>query len=135
MATPTDNQPTFVDVDEKLTAIKTLLAELTSVLKVIEKSSPKKRPKTKKVEKPRPISKGLATFMKLSEPSSSREGVLRAISKHVHDKKLQDVNNKREFLVDKPLSQLLKLKTGTRLTFLAINKHISHLFLDTKTKK
>ena len=130
MATPTDNQPTFVDVEEKLTAIKTLLAELTSVLKVIEKTSPKKRPKTKKVEKPRPISKALASFMKLSEASSSREGVLRAISKHVHDKKLQDVNNKREFLVDKPLSQLLKLKSGTRLTFLAINKHISHLFLD-----
>ena len=72
--------------------------------------------------------------MKLSQPVSSREGVLRNISQYVRDKKLQDPKNKREFVVDKTLSTLLRLKPGEKLTFLGINKYISHLFVDSPKK-
>ena len=132
--TDADNKPTFADAEEKIASIKTAITELTAILKSLEKFSSKKRPKVKKVEKPRPITKELAKFMKLSKPVSSREGVLRNISQYVRDKKLQDEKNKREFILDKTLSQLLNLKPGFKLTFLGINKHISHLFTDS-TKK
>ena len=72
--------------------------------------------------------------MKLKELVTSREEALRSISKYVRDKKLQDTENKREFVVDKTLSQLLKLKTGVKITFLGINKHISHHFDVSKNK-
>jgi chromatin remodeling complex protein RSC6 len=126
--------PSFADADAKIATLKTTLSELVTILKAIEKSSPKKRPKVKKVEKPRTIKSELAKFMKLSQPVSSREGVLRNISQYVRDKKLQDPKNKREFVVDKTLSTLLRLKPGEKLTFLGINKYISHLFVDSPKK-
>jgi|TARA_B100000902_G_scaffold52106_1_gene58795 chromatin remodeling complex protein RSC6 len=129
-----NDPPSFADAEEKIATLKTTLSELVTILKAIEKSSPKKRPKVKKVEKPRKIKSELAKFMKLSQPVSSREGVLRYISQYVREKKLQDPKNKREFVVDKTLSTLLKLKPGTKLTFLGINKYISHLFVDSPKK-
>ena len=123
-----ENPVSFTDVEEKIMQIKTLIGELTTLVKTLEKKGAVKRPKVKKVEKPRSISKELSKFMKLKELVTSREEALRSISKYVRDKKLQDTENKREFVVDKTLSQLLKLKTGVKITFLGINKHISHHF-------
>ena len=57
----------------------------------------------------------------------SRENIIRFISKYVKTQNLQNKNNKSSFVVDDKLSILLKLDKGTNITFLAINKLISHL--------
>tara|TARA_B100000614_G_scaffold22995_1_gene18183 strand:+ start:5203 stop:5592 length:390 start_codon:yes stop_codon:yes gene_type:complete len=115
------------NIEEKLYNIKSIVTELTSELKILQKKI-SKRVKRKKKETLRKITPELAKFMNLDEETCvSRENIIRFISKYVKTQNLQNKNNKSSFVVDDKLSILLKLDKGTHITFLAINKLISHL--------
>ena len=115
------------NIEEKLYNIKSIVTELTSEVKILQKKF-SKRVKRKKKETLRKIKPELAQFMNLDEKICvSRENIIRFISKYVKTQNLQNKNNKSIFVVDDKLSILLKLDKGTNITFLAINKLISHL--------
>ena len=115
------------NIEEKLYNIKSIITELTSEVKILQKKL-SKRVKRKKKETLRKIKPELAQFMNLDEKICvSREDIIRFISKYVKTQNLQNKNNKSSFVVDDKLSILLKLDKGTNITFLAINKLISHL--------
>tara|TARA_B100001094_G_scaffold321436_1_gene369167 strand:- start:32584 stop:32973 length:390 start_codon:yes stop_codon:yes gene_type:complete len=115
------------NIEEKLYNIKSIITELTSEVKILQKKL-SKRVKRKKKETLRKIKPDLAKFMNLDEETCvSRENIIRFISKYVKTQNLQNKNNKSSFVVDDKLSILLKLDKGTHITFLAINKLISHL--------
>ena len=115
------------NIEEKLYNIKSIVTELTSEVKILKKKI-SKRVKRKKKETLRKIKPELAQFMNLDEKICvSREDIIRFISKYVKTQNLQNKNNKSSFVVDDKLSILLKLDKGTHITFLAINKLISHL--------
>ena len=115
------------NIEEKLYNIKSIVTELTSEVKILQKKI-SKRVKKKEKETLRKIKPELAQFMNLDEKICvSRENIIRFISKYVKTQNLQNKNNKSIFVVDDKLSILLKLDKGTNITFLAINKHISHL--------
>jgi len=115
------------NIEEKLYNIKSIVTELTSEVKILKKKI-SKRVKRKKKETLRKIKPELAQFMNLDEKICvSREDIIRFISKYVKTQNLQNKNNKSSFVVDDKLSILLKLDKGTNITFLAINKLISHL--------
>ena len=115
------------NIEEKLYNIKSIITELTSEVKILQKKL-SKRVKRKKKETLRKIKPELAKFMNLDEETYvSRENIIRFISKYVKTQNLQNKNNKSSFVVDDKLSILLKLDKGTHITFLAINKLISHL--------
>ena len=115
------------NIEEKLYNIKSIITELTSEVKILQKKL-SKRVKRKKKETLRKIKPELAKFMNLDEETYvSRENIIRFISKYVKTQNLQNKNNKSSFVVDDKLSILLKLDKGTNITFLAINKLISHL--------
>tara|TARA_B100000902_G_C27269669_1_gene895597 strand:- start:598 stop:987 length:390 start_codon:yes stop_codon:yes gene_type:complete len=115
------------NIEEKLYNIKSIITELTSEVKILQKKL-SKRVKRKKKETLRKIKPELAKFMNLDEETCvSRENIIRFISKYVKTQNLQNKNNKSSFVVDDKLSILLKLDKGTHITFLAINKLISHL--------
>ena len=115
------------NIEEKLYNIKSIITELTSEVKILQKKL-SKRVKRKKKETLRKIKPDLAKFMNLDEETCvSRENIIRFISKYVKTQNLQNKNNKSSFVVDDKLSILLKLDKGTYITFLAINKLISHL--------
>tara|TARA_Y100000768_G_C23915629_1_gene652238 strand:+ start:406 stop:795 length:390 start_codon:yes stop_codon:yes gene_type:complete len=115
------------NIEEKLYNIKSIVTELTSEVKILQKKI-SKRVKRKKKETLRKIKPELAQFMNLDEKICvSRENIIRFISKYVKTQNLQNKNNKSSFVVDDKLSILLKLDKGTNITFLAINKLISHL--------
>jgi len=115
------------NIEEKLYNIKSIVTELTSEVKILQKKI-SKRVKRKKKETLRKIKPELAQFMNLDEKICvSRENIIRFISKYVKTQNLQNKNNKSSFVVDDKLSILLKLDKGTHITFLAINKLISHL--------
>ena len=115
------------NIEEKLYNIKSIITELTSEVKILQKKL-SKRVKRKKKETLRKIKPELAQFMNLDEKICvSRENIIRFISKYVKTQNLQNKNNKSSFVVDDKLSILLKLDKGTNITFLAINKLISHL--------
>tara|TARA_B100001769_G_C22106448_1_gene597823 strand:- start:1997 stop:2386 length:390 start_codon:yes stop_codon:yes gene_type:complete len=115
------------NIEEKLYNIKSIVTELTSEVKILQKKI-SKRVKRKKKETLRKIKPELAQFMNLDEKICvSRENIIRFISKYVKTQNLQNKNNKSSFVVDDKLSILLELDKGTNITFLAINKLISHL--------
>lgn len=117
----------IANIEERVNNIKTIVTELTSELKILKKKLSKRVKRTKK-ETIRNIAPELALFMNQTDPRASRESVIRFISKYVKTQNLQNQNNKSTFVIDNTLSNLLRLDEGGEITFLAINKHISHLF-------
>ena len=96
------------NIEEKLYNIKSIVTELTSEVKILQKKI-SKRVKRKKKETLRKIKPELAQFMNLDEKICvSRENIIRFISKYVKTQNLQNKNNKSIFVVDDKLSILLK---------------------------
>ena len=120
---------TIHNIQTQIENIKQLCNELFLETTKLEKFVTKKRTRRKKREFDKNVSIELASFMKLTTPLVSRENVLRYISNYVRNNNLQTTSDKRNFKVDKQLSQLLKLEIGTIINFLSINKYINHLIL------
>lgn len=117
-------------LDEKIATVKKLLSEISVIVKNIEKENAQKLSvKTKKAEKFLEVTPELSVFMKLEDNKTTRNSVLKFISSYAKESGLQDMNNKREFLADEALSNLMKIELNTKITFLSINKYISHLFV------
>lgn len=117
-------------LDEKIATVKKLLSEISVIVKNIEKENAQKLSvKTKKPEKILEVTPELSVFMKLEDNKTTRNSVLKFISSYAKESGLQDKNNKREFLADEALSNLMKIELNTKITFLSINKYISHLFI------
>ena len=120
--------PSFKDVEDKVAIVKRVMSEISMMLKYLERSNIN-RGKTKKPEILLNVTDELKTFLGLPTPVCSRANVLRSISRYVRAQNLQLQSNKRKFVLDDMLSRLLKVDVGENITFLAINKHISHLFV------
>jgi chromatin remodeling complex protein RSC6 len=130
------------EFSELETTIQELAVSLISIgkrLKKLEKSigslvkSRSKKVKTHKKEVPAPIAENLMKFMLLSEPLTTRSEALRKISDYVRKTGLQLQDDKRTFVTDKVLSDLFAISVGEKLTFLAINKFVTPLFLTDKS--
>ena len=130
------------DVSNEFMELEALVQELTvsllSVgkrLKKLEKmtgslvKSRSKKVKTHKKEVPVPVSEKLVGFMTLAEPLTTRSEALRKISDYVRTSGLQLQDDKRTFMTDKVLAELFSIAVGEKLTFLAINKYVTPLFL------
>ena len=118
---------TIHDIQKQLELIKQLCEDVTFKTKKIEKQTTCKKKKRKKRELEKHVCQKLASFMNLSIPLVSRENVLRYVSNYVITNNLQIPSDKRTFRIDSKLSELLKLKEGTIINFLSINKYISYL--------
>lgn len=76
---------------------------------------------------PPKISDELADFLgKESGTEMAHTDVSRVIIKYIRDNNLQDKENRRNINPDEKLSTLFKLKDGDKLTYLNLQKHISH---------
>jgi chromatin remodeling complex protein RSC6 len=131
----------FSEIDATIQSATLILIAMSKKMKKLEKTigllvkSRSKKVKTQKKEIPAPISPSLMVFMELSEPLATRSDALRKISNYVRKSGLQLEEDKRTFKVDKVLSDLFNIPSATKLTFLAINKYVTPLFLtDTKKK-
>ena len=130
------------DVSKEFMELEILVQELTvsllavgKRLKKLEKmtgslvKSRSKKVKTHKKEVPVPVSEKLVGFMALAEPLTTRSDALRKISDYVRTTGLQLQDDKRTFVTDKVLADLFSIAVGEKLTFLAINKYVTPLFL------
>lgn len=124
------DEPTFKDLDSRLKQIKSIIGEVSIIIKHIEKNKPiATNNKITKTEPQKHIVSKLSEFMCLSNNKATRGAVLKSISKYARDNNLQKSQDKRVFLTDEKLSTLLRVDLNTKITFLGINKHISHLFM------
>ena len=102
-------------------------------LKIAQKINNKKRRKGSRAPsgfvRPSLISEELATF--LGKPAGSemaRTDVTREINKYIRANSLQDKENGRKIIPDKPLKSLLKLEDNVELTYFNLQKYMGPHF-------
>lgn len=122
-----NNDVSFETVLDQFQKIIVMINHLKKDIQTLNKKNNKQNKRLKK-EIPKKINNKLTKFMNLNEPVSSRENVIRFISKYIKRNKLQKYSNKRYFCVNKELAELLNIEINSKITFLEINKYISHLF-------
>jgi upstream activation factor subunit UAF30 len=127
----------FQSMITQFNSLKTELRNLEKVtskqLKIAQKLNNKKRRKGSRAPsgfvRPSPISEELATF--LGKPAGSemaRTDVTREINKYIRANALQDKENGRKIIPDKPLKALLKLEDSVELTYFNLQKYMGPHF-------
>ena len=82
----------------------------------------KKRPQT-----PLSLSTDLENFLSLQHGTKlTKAEVMKSISSYIKEKNLQVAENKRQFIPNKQLAKIFNIKKPQSMTFVEINKHVSH---------
>jgi len=127
----------FQSMITQFNSLKTELRNLEKAtsrqLKIAQKLNNKKRRKGSRAPsgfvRPSLISEELATF--LGKPVGSemaRTDVTREINKYIRANSLQDKENGRKIIPDKPLKALLKLEDSVELTYFNLQKYMGPHF-------
>ena len=107
--------------------VKSLQDELRGIhrtFRVLEKQS---RQRKKKPQAKLSLSKDLEKFLSLDHGTmATKAEVMKMISTYIKEKNLQVQTDKRKFLPNKELSKIFGVKKPQNMTFVEINKHISH---------
>lgn len=130
----------FTDLCDQLSQLTLINRELITNVRNVHKSyrrqrqqiSRNKRAKktNTKIHLPMDVSSKLAKFLKLKEPSISKQDAMKQISTYVKDNKLQIESDKRRFIPNGRLMKLFGLKGDKpKMTFVEINKYISQHFI------
>ncbi len=130
----------FTGVCTRLSQLNTVSRELQQEVKLIHKnyrreraklSKNKRKKNNTKIHLPMSVSPALRKFLKLdSDELISKKDVMGRISTYVKEKNLQLPENKRKFKPNTALRKLfgLSVKKAVPMTFVEINKYISHHF-------
>ena len=127
-------------LSEQITSMKTLLAEVKILKK--EATKPVKAKKLKKERdpnkpppftKPVEISTELRKFLK-QEGDISRTEVTQKMYSYIKDKKLQNPEMKRQFIIDKPLAKLFKVDEKTSMEYFKLQTHMKQHYPKTEVK-
>lgn len=125
---------------EQITTMKSLLSEVKSLKK--EATKPVKNKKVKKERdpnkpppftKPVEISSELRKFLK-QEGDISRTEVTQKMYAYIKDKKLQNPEMKRQFILDKPLAKLFKVDEKTSMEYFKLQTHMKQHYPKTEAK-
>lgn len=82
----------------------------------------KKRPQT-----PLLLSTDLENFLSVQHGTKlTKAEVMKNISSYIKEKNLQVAENKRQFIPNKQLAKIFNIKKPHSMTFVEINKHVSH---------
>ena len=137
------DQPIAINIDTLDEQYKSVYDELTNAAKHVRtlQDSVKNLHKTfrlldkqNKAKKKRPqiplhISKELGTFLSVDQGIKlTKAEVMKSISTYIKEKNLQVIENRRQFIPNKELSKIFNIspKKPPSMTFVEINKHISH---------
>jgi chromatin remodeling complex protein RSC6 len=115
------------DLSEMSNGFKDLLSKVKSLGKAVKQADKKSKTKPKSEPKPMKVSKELRTFIgDKSTDNLTKAYAMKSISAYIKQKGLQLKDDKRRFLPDKKLLKLFNLSTAKDMTFVEINKNISH---------
>ena len=83
--------------------------------------------RAKRPQVPLTLSKDLENFLSVEHGTKlTKAQVMKTISSYIKEKNLQVAENKRQFIPNKELSKIFKIKKAHSMTFVEINKHVSH---------
>tara|TARA_Y100000389_G_scaffold197189_1_gene231286 strand:- start:266 stop:718 length:453 start_codon:yes stop_codon:yes gene_type:complete len=139
-STPEVENP-LVSLDEQFKLICEELSTLTGTIKTVQlkvkdlQKNCKSACKPKKVKKhtvmhdPMNISSELLKYLgKASGSKMTKSEAMKSVSERVKTDGLQNQENKRQFTPNKSLAKILNMKTAKTITFVELNKHLSHHF-------
>ena len=117
-------------LNENISSMKLLLAEVKQLKKDASKSmKTKKEKKEKDPNKPAPFTKPVVISDELrnflnQEDDISRTEVTKKMYKYIKENNLQNPDMKREFIVDDKLAKLFKIEKGTHLGYFNVQTHM-----------
>ena len=134
----TDNMTIKQNIDDTFKSMGTQLAEMTKVtrslqdeLKALSKMV-RQTEKSNKNRKKRPqvklsLSNDLEKFLSVNHGTKmTKAEVMKSVSTYIKEKNLQIQEDRRKFLPNRELTKIFGLKKANKMTFVEINKHVSH---------
>jgi chromatin remodeling complex protein RSC6 len=107
--------------------VKSLQDELRGIYRTFRLLEKQSRQRKKKPQAKLSLSKDLEKFLSLDHGTlATKAEVMKMISTYIKEKNLQVQTDKRRFLPNKELSKIFGVKKPHNMTFVEINKHISH---------
>ena len=109
---------------KQLRSIQDSLKQLNREFRNLDRQNKakKKRPQT-----PLLLSTDLENFLSVQHGTKlTKAQVMKSISSYIKEKNLQVAENKRQFIPNKQLAKIFNIKKPHSMTFVEINKHVSH---------
>ena len=107
--------------------VRTLQDEFKEMFKEFRLIDRQNKQKKKRPQVPLTLSKELETFLSVEHGTKlTKAQVMKTISSYIKEQNLQVAENKRQFIPNKDLSKIFKIKKAHSMTFVEINKHVSH---------
>ena len=107
--------------------VKSCQDDLKGVYKTFRQLDKQSRQRKKKPQAQLSLSKELEKFLRLDHGTKATKAeVMKMISSYIKEKNLQVQTDKRKFLPNKELSKIFGVKKPQNMTFVEINKHVSH---------
>lgn len=117
----------FNNLNDMAKACKSLQEDLRGLYKVYRVAEKKSRIKPKKVQPKLNVSTSLNKFLGLNgENQLTKAEVMKMISTYIKENNLQLESNKRKFVPNKALLKLFNMSSPSEMTFVEINKNVSH---------
>lgn len=107
--------------------VKSCQDDLKGVYRTFRQLDKQSRQRKKKPQAQLSLSKELEKFLRLDHGTKATKAeVMKMISSYIKEKNLQVQTDKRKFLPNKELSKIFGVKKPQNMTFVEINKHVSH---------
>jgi chromatin remodeling complex protein RSC6 len=120
----TDLYTHFNTTSKTIRVMQDDLKALYRTFKQVDKIS---RQRKKKPQAKLSLSNELEKFLSLEKGSQKTKAeVMKMVSTYIKEKNLQVQTDKRKFLPNKELSKIFGVKKPQNMTFVEINKHVSH---------
>lgn len=121
----------FKDIQLQLTNFgkqtKTLQEDLKVLHKTYKQSTKIAKTKQKRPQVPLNLSNELEKFLSIEHGTKlTKAEVMKSISAYIKETDLQLAQDRRRFLPNKQLSKIFNIKKPQNMTFVEINKHVSH---------
>jgi len=109
---------------KQVRGIQESIKGLQKTFRIVDKRNKEKK---KRPQAQLSLSKALENFLSVDHGTKlTKAQVMKNISTYIKEKNLQVQENKRQFVPNKELSKIFGIKKPTSMTFVEINKHVSH---------
>ena len=131
MSEITTIEETFKNISVQLNNMnkttKLLQDELKNINKIVKTCSKSNKSRHRKPPEKKSLSNELELFLSVNQGTKlTKAEVMKEVSNYIKDKNLQVEEDKRRFLPNKELSKMFGLKKPYNMTFVEINKYVSH---------
>lgn len=117
----------YTQVNTTSKSLRSMQDDLKALYRTFRQVDKLSRQRKKKPQAKLSLSSDLEKFLSLEKGThATKAEVMKMISTYIKEKNLQVQTDKRKFLPNKELSKIFGVKKPQNMTFVEINKHVSH---------